>query len=242
MRSSLTKIKELIISGMAWISGLTIFIPFGLSIISASLFIDPKKLDRFIKASCRLVLRFLFIRIKIEGLNHFQAGKTYLFIGNHVNLFDPFVLYGHIPNFFRGVELDEHFNWFFYGLLIRRLGMIPISQSNSRAAYKSLVKAKQAIAAGTSILILPEGGRSLDGTFRPFKPGAFRLAKEANVDIVPLVMVGAYQINYKGSLLIRPGKMTLCFGKPIPLNKIKTLSVNELSDYVRSIMLALFNR
>jgi 1-acyl-sn-glycerol-3-phosphate acyltransferase len=241
MTGNMKRSKELIVSVIAWISGLCVFIPFGLLILSVSLFIDPKKLDRFIKAGCRRIIQFLFIRIETEGLNHFQKDKTYLFISNHVNLFDPFILYGYIPNFIRGVELDKHFDWIFYGRIIRRMGMIPISHTNMQEALKSLNEAKQRIKDGTSIIILPEGGRTLDGKFKSFKRGAFHLAKETGVDIIPLVMVGAYQINRKGSLHIRPGKIILRFGYPIPHQAIKAMEIKEISDYIRSKMLDLFN-
>jgi 1-acyl-sn-glycerol-3-phosphate acyltransferase len=189
-----------------------------------------------------MILRFLFIRVEIEGLNHFRMDQTYLFMSNHVNLFDPFVLYGYIPNFIRGVELDKHFEWIFYGRIIRRLGMISISHTNMPAALKSLNEAKRRINDGTSILILPEGGRTLDGKFKSFKRGAFHLAKAAGVDIVPLAMAGAYGINRKGSLLIRPGTIILRFGTPIPYQTIKTMESNELTAYVRLKMQDLFNQ
>jgi len=234
--------KENFISGVVWILGISTFIPLGTIILVLSIFINPKHFDRFIKATCRIIMRALCIRIQVEGLQHVQSQQTYVFIANHVNLFDVFVLYGYIPNFLRGVELDEHFDWPFYGLLIRRLGMIPISQTNARSALKSLHHAKKTIAEGTSIIILPEGGRTLDGQLQPFKRGAFLLAKEAGVDIVPVVMIGAYQIKRKGSSLIRPGNMTLRFGKPIPHQDIKHLNSADLASHVRQIMLALFHQ
>lgn len=178
----------------------------------------------------------------MEGLEHVQPQQTYIFMANHVNIFDVFVLYGYLPGFVRGVELDEHFEWLFYGLLIRRLGMIPISHTNARSALKSLQHAKKAIVGGTSIVILPEGGRTLTGHLSPFKRGSFLLAKEAEVDIVPVVMVGAYQIKRKGSSLIRPGNMTLRFGEPIAYQDIKDLDVREITSYVHHIMSALFHQ
>ena len=228
------------ISLFAWISGLSVFISLGSLIIVLSLFINPKHFDGFIKFFCRLVLRFLFIRVHVEGSGLIDRNKSCIFVSNHVNLFDPFVLYGYIPNFVRGVELETHFNWFFYGLIIRRLGMIPISHADTKGALRSLKLAKKHIQEGISILILPEGGRTLDGNFKSFKRGAFYLAKEAGADIVPLVMVDAYQINHKGSLRIRPGKMTLRFGRPIPSQQLEGLTVKDITTYIHSKMLALF--
>lgn len=242
MSGFLKNMRTKLVSVLAWTLGLTNFIPFGLLVLALSIFINPKHFDSFIKAGCRMVLRFLFIGVQVEGREHFQKKKTYLFMSNHVNLFDGFVIFGYIPNFIRGVELDEHFDWPFWGWIIRRLGMIPISHTNARSALESLKRAKTMIAAGTSMVILPEGHRTLDGKFSPFKRGSFLLAKEAGVDIVPVVMVGAYKINRKGSLIIRPGKVTLRFGEPLLYQDIKDLKMEEIASCVHHQMSVLFDQ
>ncbi len=234
-------IREKRISTVVWILGLSAFIPLGSIILLLSLFINPQHFDPFIKLSCRVILRFLCIRIRVEGLEHVRPPQTYIFMANHVNIFDVFVLYGYIPGFVRGVELDEHFGWPFYGLLIRRLSMIPISHTNARSALRSLRHAQTALAGGTSIVILPEGGRTLTGNLSPFKRGSFLLAQQSEIDIVPVVMVDAYRIKHKGSSLIRPGKMTLRFGEPIAYQDIKHLNTRNLTAHVQHIMSALFH-
>jgi 1-acyl-sn-glycerol-3-phosphate acyltransferase len=240
MRARLTRIRERTVSAFVWICGFCVFVPVGALAILASHVMYPRRFFPLTQLGCRLVLRALFIRVAVDGREGVQRGRTYLFICNHVNLFDVFVLYAHIPTYFRGIELDEHFQWFFYGWIIRRLGMIPISQSNGRDALKSLKTAREAIDRETSILILPEGGRTLDGRLQPFKKGAFLLAKKARVDIVPMAMVGAYRINRKGSLLIRPGKMALRFGRPIAYAEIAALGIDAIAEKVRAGMLELF--
>ncbi len=241
MREGWQRRMEKLISALAWTTGLCTFVPVGVMILFAGRMVHPRRFDRLIKLGCRAIMAALFVRISVEGRHHFKHDRTTLFVCNHVNIFDVFVLYGFIPNYFRGIELDEHFDWFFYGRIIRRLGMIPVSQTNARSALKSLKEAERAIEEGSSILILPEGGRTLDGNFQPFKPGAFTLAKRAGVDVVPMAMVGAYEIKRKGSLLIRPGRMILRFGKPIAYEEIKGLPVKEISALVRGRMLHLFN-
>lgn len=236
------RIGEIPISVLVWMTGLCAFVPISLAVMFLSLFSDPKQFDRFTKIGCRLILRFLFIGVKVEGLSNLVKNHTYLFMCNHVNIFDVFVLYGHIPNYFRGVELDEHFDWFYYGKVIRCLGMIPISQTNGRSAMKSLNEAQKVMAAGTSVLILPEGGRTLDGDLQPFKRGAFLLARKAKADIVPLIMTGAFQIKRKGSLRIKPGNMTLRFGEPIAYTEMKDMAITEIESHVRKKMLALFDK
>lgn len=240
MAQRLRPLQQMLVSLVVWITGLFAFIPLSLVVIFFSLFADPKRFSPYTKWACRMILRSLLVRVKVEGLDHFKKDGVYLFLCNHVNILDVLVLYGHIPNYFRGVELDEHFDWFFYGMVIRRLGMIPISQTNGRSAFKSLKYALKVIAGGTSILILPEGGRTLDGRFQPFKRGAFLLAKKAGVDLVPSVMVGAFNIMRKGSLLIRPGRMILRFGQPLTCKEIDGMETAAIEANVRERMMALF--
>jgi len=226
------KYAERLVAAAAWISGLSTFILLGSMVLLGGLVADPRHFNRFVKTSCRAIVRMSFIRVRVQGRNHVHKRRTYLFMSNHVNIFDVFILYGYIPNFCRAVELDQHFRWPLYGALIRRLGMIPISHTRGRAALQSLEKARAVLAAGDSILILPEGGRTLDGQLKPFKRGTFMLAKEAGADIVPMAMVGAFKINRKGSLMIRPGRVTLRFGEPIAYTRFKKKPVEE----IRSMM------
>ncbi|MFZ1983620.1 MAG: lysophospholipid acyltransferase family protein [Desulfatitalea sp.] len=229
-----------LVSGLAWVSGMCAFVPLGGLVVLLSLVFHPKRFHPFTRLCCRIILRALFVRVTVEGREQLHKGGTCLFVGNHVNLFDVFVFYGYIPHFFCGLELDEHFDWFFYGRIIRRLGMIPISQSSARAALQSLKIAQEALAGGTSVLILPEGGRTLDGDFQPFKRGAFLLAKRAGVDVVPVVMVGAYKILQRGRLLIRPGKIHLRFGAPIPHGRLEEMKIEAIADHVRGRMADMF--
>jgi len=237
----LKKIRENLISLLAWISGLSAFLVLAAIILLASLIVDLKHIDRMIKSSCRIIMRMLFIRVKVEGRHLLDPSRTYLFMSNHVNLFDVFILYGYIPHFCRAVELDKHFTWPIYGTIIRRLGMIPISHTRARGALKSLERAKKKLESGISMIILPEGHRTRDGKIGSLMRGSFLLAKQAGADIEPLVMVGARQINHKGSLLIRPGKMTLRFGEPISYQDIRTLEIDEIKSYVHDRMSKLFH-
>jgi 1-acyl-sn-glycerol-3-phosphate acyltransferase len=231
--------REIAVSSIAWSFGTVAFGVLGAMLLCVSRLVDPRRYDQVIKAACRLILRCALIRVHVQGGGHIHSDRTYLFVGNHVNIFDVFVFYGYIPNSFCGVELDEHFQWFFYGPIIRSLGMIPISQANGRSAWKSLARARKTLAAGTSVLILPEGGRTLDGKLQPFKRGSFLLAKTARADIVPVVMVGAFEIYRKGGRLIRPGKMLLRFGEPIEFETIKELDTRRMEEFIRGKMLNL---
>lgn len=203
------------------------------SVIICTLLFKPKTYDKFAKWLCRMVLRSFFIKVKVVGREKIDPAKTYIFMSNHVNIFDVFLLYGYIPNFARGVELDSHFSWPIWGPVITRFGNIPISQQHFQRALDSLSKAEQAIQNGTSIIILPEGHRTKDGKLLPFMRGPFLMAKKAKADIVTSAMIGAFAIKRVKHWLIRPGTVKFVFGDIIAYESFKNLSTYELKDLVK---------
>lgn len=240
MNKNIKLIFDWLVTIGIWAIGLGLFIPLAFIIILGSFITTSRTFDKFIKACARLILRCMFIRIQVETLDNFNHQKTYIFIANHVNILDILILFGYIPNFVRGVELDKHFSWPLYGLVLKRMGHIPISHNNPRRAMQSIALAQNALKNGTSIIILPEGGRTLDGHFKPFKRGPFLLAKQANVDIIPTVMINAFRVMRKGSLLIRPGKIILRFGQIISYESIQGLEIDKIKDLVHREMTRLF--
>ncbi len=220
-----------------WFIALCFFIPAGLIVILLSIVISPHRFDPYTKLVCRVVVRLVGIRVTVQGQDHLPATPAAMvLVCNHVNLFDGFVLYGYIPFRFRPVELDTHFRWPFYGWIIRRLGVIPISRTRPRQAKQSLQHALDALEEGIPVLIMPEGGRTVDGRLQPFKSGPFYLAQTAGVDILPMVMIGADKINRKGSLLVRPGRLILQFGPPVPHTSVQHLPAKDLKHRVHHLM------
>jgi len=223
-----------IISIFLYLVGSISFLILGTSIIACSYLFKPRQYDKFAKLLCRIFLKTFFIKIEVIGSDKIDPEKTYVFMSNHVNIFDVFILYGYIPNFARGVELDSHFNWPIWGATIRRFGNIPISQTNTRSALKSLSHAEQAIHNGTSIIILPEGHRTKNDQLLRFMKGPFILAQKTKADIVPTAMVRAFQIKRVTHWLVRPGKMKFVFGDVIPYDSYKNKTPNELRDIVKN--------
>ncbi len=223
-----------IISVFLYLIGSISFLILGTSVIACSFLFKPRQYDKFAKLLCRILLKVFFIRVEVIGSENVDPNKTYIFMSNHVNIFDVFVLYGYIPNFARGVELDEHFEWPIWGPVIRRFGNIPISQTNTKSAIKSLERAEEAIRNGTSIIILPEGHRTKNDQLLPFMKGPFILAQKTKADIIPTAMVGAFQIKRVTSWLIRPRKMKFVFGEVIPYDSFKNMTANELRKNIKN--------
>ncbi len=230
-----------VLSIVLYIIGLIGFLFLGISVITVTYLFKPRQYDKFVKWLCRLFLRSMFIRVKTEGLEKIDPQKSYIFMSNHVNIFDVFLLYGYIPNFARGVELEKHFSWPIWGKVTTRFGNIPISQNKLLSAIKSLQRAETAFKSGTSIIILPEGHRTRDGNLLPFMRGPFLLVQKTKADIVPLAMIGTYEVKKVTHWLVKPGKIKLVTGDIIKYDTVKEMSTKELRDYVREKFLQLID-
>jgi len=222
-----------LISAYAWIVGGLYFILLCLITICLTFILKPKTFDPLLKRSLRFLFKLLFIKVQSEGSDKIESHTNYLFMSNHSSLFDIPLLEAYIPTFVRGVEALRQFKWPVYGWAIRRVGNIPIDRKNIHASIKSMKRTEKILKKGRSIIILPEGHRTLDGNLGPFKKLPFHLAKQAGVPISPIGISGLFQLKHRGSWLIRPRPVNIKFGQPISPDKIQSLSTEELQDFVR---------
>jgi|WetSurMetagenome_2_1015567.scaffolds.fasta_scaffold50601_2 1-acyl-sn-glycerol-3-phosphate acyltransferase len=236
MRRFFESLRSLLI----WIATLPVFTVCCLAILFDAVVLRRAGLDRVVKATCRIVLFCCGIRLRLSGAENVVPGRQYIIMMNHVNFFDPFVFYARYPGLARGIEEESHFRWPVYGWAIRGIGQIPISRTNIARALESLARAAALIKANPrySIVVLPEGTRTLDGKLRAFKRGGFHLAVEAGLDILPIVQIGAGKINRKGSRLIRPGRIDVVIEPAIPVAGHTKDNVTDLADRVRAVFLA----
>ena len=200
------------------------------AIANVLIFLQKDKYDPILKWMTRILLTLIGIRVETDFSEKLDSKGTYLFLSNHVNVLDPFLLYGYIPTYVRGVESGNQFNWPIYGTTITRMGNIPIDRDNARKAIQSIHKAAEELRNGISIVIFPEGHRTPDGKLKQLKRGSFILAKEGGRDIVPIIISGGWEITRRGSWYISPGKIKLKFGRVIGVKDFKGLSSNELRE------------
>lgn len=191
-------------------------------------------------------MRFLFVlagtRVKVEGLENLEPGKTYLFMANHVSLYDVPLLAGFIPGIVRGVEASRQHRWPLYGKVMRRLGNIPIERGSTHGSVSSFKKTLDVLNNGRSMIILPSGHRTINGEIKPFKRLPFLLAKQNNKGIVPIGLSSLYTLKRKGSWIITPTTVKISFGKVISKEKINELPIDELRDYVQNEVSKLVER
>jgi len=148
-------------------------------------------------------------------MEQIDPARAFIFMSNHQSNFDIPVLLGHLPVPFRWLAKAELFKIPIFGRAMRGAGYIPIDRTDRPAAIESLRQAAGAIRRGISVMIFPEGTRSLDGTLKPFKKGGFVMAIEAGVPIVPVALRGTFDIMPKNRLMIRPRDVTMAIGEPI---------------------------
>jgi 1-acyl-sn-glycerol-3-phosphate acyltransferase len=225
---------KFLISVFIWIAGI-IYITFFLLFTLVCTYTFPERIyDPWIKKMLRFLFFLLGTKVEVEGRQYVTPGKTYLFMANHVSLFDPPLLGGFIPGKVRGMEAHVHFSWPLYGFVMKRLGNIPVDRESVHKSIISFRKVQNLLESGRSMIILPEGHRTLDGRTRPFKKLPFAMAKQTNNGIIPIGLSGLYNLKRKGSWIIRPSKIKISFGPEITTDQIASLSVSDLRDHVQN--------
>ncbi|HYQ86684.1 MAG TPA: lysophospholipid acyltransferase family protein [Bacteroidota bacterium] len=169
-----------------------------------------------VKSYFRLILAVCGIRVEVLGAERINLSQNYVFVANHGSLFDiPAVIAG-IPSNVRLIYKKELERVPFIGwALYMGRTYIAINRSQGQEAMRSMEEAARTIARGASVLVFGEGTRTTDGKLQPFKRGAFRLAVQAGIPVVPLTINGSYRILPKGSLSPRPGSISLVVDNPI---------------------------
>jgi 1-acyl-sn-glycerol-3-phosphate acyltransferase len=226
-------------SALLWaVSGIH-FAVVGTLLVVLGIFIDPRKNDWPQRAFFRNILRFVGVKFEVRRAPGFDPKRTSMFICNHVNIFDPFVVYSAIPQFVRGFELESHFKVPVYGWLMGRFGNIPVPDAPSREGLERMnQKAKAALDSGISLVAFAEGSRTRHGHVQPFKKGIFSLAQKFGVPIVPMSIVGSYQFFQTGHWMLHPGKITVYLHDTIDTSQSGRNGVDELRRRVQEIVSA----
>ena len=218
------------LSGLHFALGATILVAIGAVI-------DPRKNDWPQRAFFRNILRLAGARFEVHRAPGFDATRTSIFICNHVNLFDPFVIYSAIPQFLRGFELESHFKVPVYGWMMGRFGNIPVPDAPSREGLEIMTqRAKAALDSGVSLIAFAEGSRTRDGHVQPFKKGIFSIAQRFEIPIVPVSIVGSYQFFQTGHWMLHPEKITVHLHATIDTTKIARAEVDALRQRVQEIV------
>ena len=184
----------------------------------------------------QMILWTVGATVEVEGLGRIDISKPQVYVVNHLSAFDIPVLYTHLPFQFRILAKKELFRYPFMGWHLRRSGQIPVVLENPKASVRSLNLAVASIRKGNSLVIFPEGGRSPNGQLQSFMGGAFYAAVKAQVDVVPIVLVGTYEMLKMNSYHIKPGLIQMVVGSPISTAGMSTRDIAKITEQARIVM------
>ena len=179
------------------------------------------------------------IRLKTTGVEHVPMDRPVIFISNHCSHFDIACLFKSLPRNIHFVAKKELLWVPFLGFNLWATGHIIIDRSNRKKAIESLRKAAQKIKGGKCVTLYPEGTRSSTGEMGKFKKGAFHLAIDAEVEVVPIYIDGTFDIWPKGSWRIKPGKVQVNIGAPIDSKNYTKQNVNQFIEESRNAIINL---
>ena len=203
---------------------------------AVSLF-DPKGRVqvRLARSWARSLLRITGARISVEGLEHIRADGSYIFVANHLSYMDTPAVLSTLPVQFRFLAKSGLFQIPFLGWHLRSAGHIPVPLEDPRASVRTLAQAGEVIRKrGISLLVFPEGGRSMDGELQDFKDGAAYMALKAQVPLVPIALIGTRELLPMGSATFRSGPVRIRIGAPIPTEGLGPPARKELTRTVRA--------
>jgi 1-acyl-sn-glycerol-3-phosphate acyltransferase len=174
-------------------------------------------------------------RPKVEGLEHVPSSGPVILASNHLAVMDSFFLplvvrrritFLAKSEYFTGTGLKGWFSrWFFSAA-----GQVPIDRSNADAAQAALDTAEQVLAQGKLLGMYPEGTRSPDGRLYKGKTGLARLALQTGVPVIPVAMIGTNVVNPPGTTMLRFGRVTVRFGKPMDFSRFEGLAGNRFIE------------
>ena len=223
----------LILDPLVWLYTLVL----GLIALPGGLFDrSGRRLHWFSRAWSWLIMKTILSPVKVTGLDKIDTSKPHVYAVNHASAMDIPVLYVHLPFQFRIVFKKELLSYPIVGWQLKRSGQVCIDQqkpTNSIAAIRSAVKS---LKADMPLVIYPEGGRTPDGEIKPFLPGAFFLAIKAQEDIVPVALVGTFELLPMNTYHIKCRPLEMRVGEPISTAGLKMRDLEAVSERVRKAM------
>lgn len=176
-------------------------------------------------------------RVTVEGLDRLDPRASYVFTGNHISNIDIPVMVGRLPVSVRFLAKKELFAVPVLGGAMRAIHIVRTDRKAGPMAHREInEQVGRVITAGLSLVIYPEGTRSRDAELMPFKKGAFRIAIDNGMPIVPVTITGSERVWKPGSKLIRGGPVRLVIHEPVSTSGLTQNDIGDLRDRVRGVV------
>jgi 1-acyl-sn-glycerol-3-phosphate acyltransferase len=203
---------------------------------------DGRRLHWFSYAWSRLIMKSIFSPLKVSGLDRIDTSKPLVYAVNHASALDIPALYANLPFQFRIAFKKELLAYPVVGWQLKRSGQICLDQQNPTRSVGAIRTALKGLKGGMPLVIFPEGGRTPDGEIKPFLSGAFFLAIKAQVDVVPVALVGTYELLPMDTYHIKCRPLEMRVGAPIPTAGLTIRDMESLSARVQKAVEDLYYR
>jgi 1-acyl-sn-glycerol-3-phosphate acyltransferase len=201
-----------------------------------------RRLHWFSRAWSWLIMKTILSPVRVTGLDKIDTSKPHVYAVNHASALDIPVLYVNLPFQFRIAFKKELLSYPVVGWQLKRSGQICIDQQNPSHSISSIRAALKGLKAGLPLVIYPEGGRTPDGEIKPFLSGAFFLAIKAQLDIVPVALVGTYELLPMNTYHIKCRPLEMRVGEPISTIGLTMKDLESLSARVQKAVENLYYR
>lgn len=184
----------------------------------------------------RLTCWLSLCRIKTRGHENIDPDKSYIFVANHQSSYDIFLTYGFLNHNIIWMQKQSLRSIPFVGFASEKAGHVFVDNSSPSKRAISIKNAKSKIVDGVSIVIFPEGRRTINGKMGVFKKGAFHIAHDLKLPIVPITINGAYDVLKRNTFDLKPGKMELIIHKPLNTDNITEEDIPQLINKTENII------
>ena len=177
----------------------------------------------------------MFLPVSVDGIEHIKPGQSYVFVANHQSMFDVWLVYGWLPVIFKWLMKAELRHVPFVGIGCKAAGHIFVDRRNAKAAMESLKEVGKQLVNGVCTVIFPEGTRSKNGEIGRFKRGAFQIAWELGLPVIPLSLDGCFEVLPKGKPFVHRHPVHMHIGEPMDLKQYA--DANEAIEAVRNAVI-----
>jgi len=185
----------------------------------------------------KIVCRAALCRIKVKHNNKLDPKQSYVFVANHQSAFDIFLTYGYLEHNIKWVQKYELRKIPFVGKASEIAGHVFVDSSSIRAMSRTISKAEKELQKGVSMVIFPEGARTMTGKMTRFKRGAYIIATQMQLPIVPITLNGPYEVLKIHSKQMHLGKqLEIIVHDPIPTKDLSENDIPQLIEETQNII------
>lgn len=184
----------------------------------------------------RLTCWLSFCRVKSSGHQNLDKDTSYIFIANHQGAFDIFLTYGFLNHNIKWIQKASLRKLPFVGKASEIAGHVFVDNSSLKSRKESILRAKNELKDGVSMMIFPEGARTKDGKLSSFRRGAYRLAIDTGLPLVPITINGPFDVMKRNSITLNPNRLELTIHKPISTKNLSKEDIPDLINKTKTII------